>query len=531
MLINFNRLCGIFLFAFGLYSCANVSTPSGGPKDETPPKLVKTIPDNRTINFKNNRLIFVFEEFIQLKNPDEQILISPPLSSKPTYKIKGKTLTLQFTDTLNLFTTYSLNFGQSILDLNEGNPLNNLKYVFSTGNEIDSSSISGEITNAWTGKPIENVSVFLYKSFDDSVIYHAKPFYVGYSDEQGKFNIENLKQGEYKIVAIEDLNRNYLYDSESEKIDFLSKPIFIYDNESGIKFNLFLSIPDKYKIESNEQKSSILLKTTLNKPISENDSLYIYNSILYAMNKNRDTVTVWKRPGNSDTIGFTIYSNDTLTYSKSIPLKKQFDSARFFNENVKLSINQNFSFDTSIMITAFSPIKAIQSNKITVLKDSTIPIPINSYKISNDKLSMRLFGDFEQNHTYFIKINTETVFDFYNRTNVFTGGKVTWPNKENLGSITLVPDFMNVANYIIDLSNKKGDLVRKYFLDSPTNGIDIQNLSPGLYTIKIINDKNKNGRWDTGDYLHHIFPEKVYNIKDKIEVRANWDTEINFEIP
>jgi Bacterial Ig-like domain len=521
----------IIIYALGLYSCANVSTPSGGPKDETPPELIKTIPENGNMNFNSNRLFFDFNEFIQLKSPDEQILISPPLSSKPIYKIKGKSLTLIFTDTLNPKTTYSINFGQSIVDLNEGNPINNLNYVFSTGNEIDSSSVSGIVKDVWTGKPLENIAVFLYKSMEDSIVFLEKPFYVGYTDVSGNFIVKNLKPGEYKMIALEDLSRNYLYEPKSEKIGFLNDPVWVSENVTGIEFNLFNSLPEKYKINAINQPSPTRVLIELNKPIKNKDSIHIDPVLFYTLNPGLDTITIWSKPEITDSINFTIYTKDSVLFHRQISIKKQFDSTRFFLEAVRLSVNRYLSMDTAIKIRSNSPLIEVMTGGITILKDSTKQIPIQYYIINEDKMSVSIKADFEENHDYFIQIKEKTLFDVYNKTNKPLSEKTSWPNDETFGSITLMPILKRKSNYILELNDEKGKLIRKFYLKNAVDKISIKRLQPGKYTIRIIEDINDNKIWDTGSYIDKIFPEPVYNVPNDIEVRANWDTELTVEIP
>jgi len=236
------RYLSIFVLLL-LTACARVGMPTGGPKDKTPPKLLNSVPANGTTNFKGDELILLFDEYVVLKDPSKNILISPPLQQSPTIKPLGtasKNIKLIFKEKLQPKTTYIINFGEGIADYNEGNKLKSLQLVFSTGPVIDSLSLKGKINPIHFEKKPKDILVGLYpaKDFNDSVVFTKKPFYVAMTDAAGKYEFSYLKKGDYIIRAIEDLNHNFKYTKGKEAIAFVNDTIHI-PLDTIVNLNLF----------------------------------------------------------------------------------------------------------------------------------------------------------------------------------------------------------------------------------------------------------------------------------------------------
>lgn len=214
-------LCGALLITFLAYSCANKGYPEGGPKDTTPPKVVAEQPASFARNFDKKHINVYFDEYVVLKEMDQKFIISPPQKKKPKVRLKGKYIQVEFNDTLRPNTTYSMDFADAIVDNNEGNPLGFYRYVFSTGNEIDTLELSGNVVNAESGEPMLNMYVFLYTNTADSVPVKEIPNYVARTDSSGFFRLTNLREADYKVVAVEDNNRDYKFTPEGEMVGFL----------------------------------------------------------------------------------------------------------------------------------------------------------------------------------------------------------------------------------------------------------------------------------------------------------------------
>lgn len=224
----FSALFLIVLLIIG--SCANVVSPTGGPKDEQPPRVVESTPPNYSPNYNGEEIRIYFDEFVELRELRQNLLVSPPLKYDPDIRLRGRSVVINIGDTLRENTTYNFFFGESIVDITEGNPISNFQYVFSTGDYVDSLSIQGKLVDAATLEPKPDAFVMMYDSIFDSVPMLERPVYISKTNEQGTFNIRNMRDDEYLMFALVDMNSNYLYDTPDETIAFsdsMIQPSFI----------------------------------------------------------------------------------------------------------------------------------------------------------------------------------------------------------------------------------------------------------------------------------------------------------------
>ena len=228
------KILSIIFIALLLYACAKKGRPDGGPIDEMPPEVVKTSPENYTINFDKQEITINFNEYIVLENPRNQIIFSPPIEPRPEIQPMSyatQQLKIILPDSLSDNTTYTINFGTSIVDNNEANPLPYYSYVFSTGDYLDSLAIKGKVSNANSRKVENIISVMLYQadtSYTDSAVFRKTPRYIAYSqDSTNNFQLSNLKAGQYKMFAVEDNNGNYTYEPQTDQIGFIEDTITI----------------------------------------------------------------------------------------------------------------------------------------------------------------------------------------------------------------------------------------------------------------------------------------------------------------
>ena len=241
-----------YFLIFGLlltlifWACATVATLSGGPKDETPPRLdsLKSTLNYQT-NFRPSGIVLHFDEWISLRNIN-QILVSPPLSSSPAIKQRGKRVTLEFDDPADFRenTTYNINFGNSIVDFTEGNPYSNFSFIFSTGDIIDSLILRGRVIDAFDEKPEKDAMVMLYDDHTDSVVVKSRPYYFAYTDASGNFTITNIREGYYKVFGLKDANANFLFDNISERIAFPDSLVFIGGDTISPYIQMRMYLPD-----------------------------------------------------------------------------------------------------------------------------------------------------------------------------------------------------------------------------------------------------------------------------------------------
>lgn len=222
-------LYSLILFLAILFTdCAKMGSLTGGPRDEDPPTLVSSTPKNYSLNFDGDEIEIEFDEYIQLENVNQELVVSPPIDGRPDVRLKNESILIEIEDTLRPNTTYTLNFGRAIKDNNEGNPLTNFEFVFSTGDYLDSLSVSGRLLNAFDLKPSEEpVMIMLYDNIYDSVVMKEIPVYIGKTSENGNFRINNLKADTFKIFALKDANNNFLFDLPNEQIAFADTTLIL----------------------------------------------------------------------------------------------------------------------------------------------------------------------------------------------------------------------------------------------------------------------------------------------------------------
>ncbi len=350
------RVIYIFIFSIIiLASCAKIVAPTGGPKDEDHPLIVEIDPPDYTINFNSEKVNITFNEFIQLKDLNESLVISPPLEENPEIKVKGKTLVIEFLEELKDSTTYNIYFGNSVQDFNEGNPIENYQYVLSTGSYVDSLSISGQVINSFNLLPEEGVFVMLYEELGDSVPIKQIPTYISKTNEEGFFRINNIGHNEYKLFCVRDFNKNYLFDLPNEDIAFTDSLIrfdLINETITDSIYRADIIIVDTLLTETD---SLVYRKDTLSKSIT-------ITTIETMVNNKLDTIVRDTSYINADTsliLKESLFKLDTIIH-ESISFYPVIDyTFRLFTEYNELQYLTNNTRETKqkIEITFNKPIK------------------------------------------------------------------------------------------------------------------------------------------------------------------------------
>ena len=232
-----------------IYACASTGTPDGGPYDETPPKFVRATPEPNAINNKRKKVSIEFDEFIKIENAAEKVIISPPQAEMPEVKASGKRVLVEFFDSLKANTTYTIDFGDAIVDNNEGNPMGNFSYAFSTGEIIDTMEVSGTVLNAQDLEPIKGIQVGLHKNLDDSAFVKIPFDRISRTDSRGRFSIKGIAPGKYRIYALKDGNQNYLFDSKTEIIAY-NDSVIVPSMEAAVKNDTVWNSIDTLKIDT-----------------------------------------------------------------------------------------------------------------------------------------------------------------------------------------------------------------------------------------------------------------------------------------
>lgn len=537
-MIYFKRLLSFFFIALiglALWQCAKRGNPTGGEKDITPPKLTKAEPDNYSINFKAQKIRLYFDELIKLEDVQNQLIVSPPFKNAPEIKpLSGasKYIEVIIKDTLRENTTYTLNFGQSIVDNNEGNPNSFFTYVFSTGTYIDSLTILGAVKDAFNRKADEYISVMLYEldtAYTDSTIYKTPPNYItNTSDSLPLFELKNLKAGNYAMFALKDINKNNLFDQRQDKIGFLQDTISI-PTDSIYLLNLFQEEPDySISVPSYVAKNRILFGYQGdNRDIKIEALTTLPDSVQTIILKERekDTLNYWLNPTDLDSIIFTVTNKnlekiDTFTVkSRKLPL----DSLR-----LGASVQGKMNLDDSFSVLANTPLIDIDTTKIGLVLNDSLLAPY-SYKL--DTIDNKIDFDFtiEPNQKYRISFLPGAVTDFFGVQNDTLNYNLSTASYADYGNLSVNINGNVRFPMIVQLTDEKGEIKRELLAERPIP-FEFNNLEPAKYMVRVIFDDNGNGIWDTGNYLKKIQPEKVSYYPDVIDVRANWELEQTFII-
>jgi hypothetical protein len=537
MRISFKTI--VLLFAvLQWYSCATVVAPTGGPKDVTPPKVLKSLPGNFSTGFKSKTIVLYFSEFVQVKDLDNQLIISPPLKRAPDVKVKGKSIIVQFNDTLKDNTTYNINFGGAISDITESNLLDNFQYVFSTGPSIDSLFVKGKVINARTLLPEKDVLVMLYDQFSDSLPYKERPLYFAKSKENGAFKITNLKQGAYKLVALKDGNANYLFDQPSEKIAFVQDTVFSA-SEDTLTLRLFEDQNNKQHLVKARSAGFGKIVFVFAKPenpltvqlLEQGASKKEWAITEYSIHK--DTLTYWYTDPPADSLHFVLTTNNGKADTIHVALEKQEKKSKIkFRLDVKSNISGGpFQLNSPVLLETSHPIKNYTAAAIQLFEDST---KITNYTFSQTDSALRHFSlsyPWKENTKYKVYIPAKTFYDIYDLPNDTLVYSFKTKAQDDYGKMALKLTFPKPGHYIVQLLDEKDHVIRENDLDSQGYDMLYYNyLDPAKYALNIVEDSNGNRRWDSGTYLKKAQPEKIRIYHELISIRANWDVEIDWKI-
>lgn len=537
MVRRFVAFLFLFLVATVLWQCARKGSPSGGPKDLTPPTLTKTEPDSMTINFRAKRIRLYFDEFIKLEDVQNQLIVSPPLKYQPEIKPQGgagKYVEIMFKDTLRENTTYTLNFGQSVQDNNEGNPSRFLTYVFSTGDYIDSLKVSGVVKDAFKKKADEFISVMLYEldtAYTDSTIYQKPPNYITNTlDSTVIFRLKNLKEGQYRLFALKDEAKNNIFDQNVDKIGFLQDTITL-PTDSTYVLTLFKEVPNYgIAVPSFVAKNRILFGYYGDATDVDIKSLTALPDTVRTKllkERDKDTINFWLTPFEMDSIIFTV-TNERLKLIDTFTVK----SRKVGVDSLRLNPNQNGSlnFNDPFYIAANTPLTTIDSTKFSMMNQDSLAI---DYTIHLDTLENKIDIDFtvEPNQSYQMDLLPGAITDFFGQSNDTIAYYMSTQSYADLGNLSFNIEVSETAYpLIVQLTNEQGELKRE-IIATELNTFEFNNLEPTTYLMRVIFDANANGKWDSGNYLKKRQPERVSYYPDVIEVRANWEKVETFTIP
>jgi uncharacterized protein (DUF2141 family) len=531
-------ICYLFLFIIGaaLIQCARRGNPTGGPKDVAPPILLRADPDNMTTEFKAKKIRLYFDEFITLKDVQEQLIVSPPLKNRPEISPQGgasKFVEIKIKDTLRENTTYTFNFGQSIVDHNEGNPISFLTYVFSTGSYIDSLTVSGVVKDAFNRKADEFISVMLYEIdsvYKDSTIFQKPPNYITNTlDSTVIFTLENLKAGKYAIFAIKDEVKNNIFDQNADKIAFISDTVSL-PTDSTYLLSLFKEIPNySIQVPSFAARNKIVFgyygveDDFRIEPLTKLPDSVRYK---FQKEKGKDTFNFWFTPTDLDSIIF-LAINDKLSLVDTFTVKQR----KVDTDSLTLNPNQRGSLDFNkrYSISANIPISKLDSTQIQMMDKDSIEV---DFRVMIDSIENDINFDFtpEPNQNYSLDLLPGAITDFFEDINDTLIYKLSTGSPADYGNLRFNVKVDSAAYpLLVQLTDNDGSLKQELYATRPKI-FEFNHIEPSKYFLRVIFDANGNQIWDTGNYLKNVQPERVSYYPDTLEVRANWEIEETFTI-
>ena len=435
--------------------CAQIGTPTGGIKDSLPPVLIKASPAKGSRNVITNKITLDFNEYIDVTDLQQNLVISPLQNRNPSIVANPRSISLKFRDTLLPNTTYIINFGNAIRDINENNVLKDFTYVFSTGNTIDSLTLNGKVTLAETGEIDSTMIVMLYRNAVDSTVQKKKPNYIAKVNRDGSFNFTNLPADNFKIYALKDGDGGKTYNALSETFAFADEEVSTKNNDAIILF----AYAEKIAANNQNTLSTAAIKKELEK------KLKVSNNILGA--------------------------KDLL-------------------EPLELTFN--------------NPLKIFDTNKIYLTDTFYKRIPAVQYKPDSTARRLTLFTKWQPETALILIIDKDAAEDSAG-TKLLKTDTIRFTTKRNEDYGKLVLRFNNIdltKNPVIQFT--LGDIV-KYSYPILSTEFSNNMFPPGDYGVRILYDKDKNGKWTPGSYLKKLQPEIVIALPQKLAVKADWDNE------
>lgn len=555
--------------SFYIYACANQGTPTGGPRDTIPPLLTESEPANKSTNYRSKEFKFNFSERVNADKLKSQLLITPHIENKYKVKVRKNELTLTFDKAFNDNTTYTLNFSEGLVDVTEKNPAVNLSFAFSTGPIIDSIYVNGKITDLNTNKSQEAFMVGLYLLTDTLDLFKDKPRYFAKTNENGQFQIENIKDGYYKILTFNDVNRNLVLNPETESHGFLSDSlnlttsqdsIFIRTNKvnaTELKFirskttSRYFDLQynkgvKEYKLTKLDSTESLPIpphnlvkddKILRFYPIDEfkpvNDSLAIIASALDSLsNVTKDTAYVKFNetsrkpdkfeynltPSSSSFIDQNI--KNVFTFNKPIQTF-YLDSILFAYDTLKYqsiadtTVSWNETKTRLIIETQLD--KSFLQSKIDTLvsqmSDSTIT--------DSTTLARKQYYTQVKTNSINLKIPKGTFSSVENDSTDAFNYSYTFKSLDQMGSVS-GQITSNYKSFILQLVDTKYEVLEE---SVNTMSFKFPYVKPGKYTFRVLIDEDEDGQWSSGNILQDKEPEPVYFYSEIFDVRANWQLE------
>lgn len=539
-MVRLIRILGLLCIV--LYSCATPQPPIGGPKDEIPPRIdtARSTP-NYQVNFKKQPIELVFNEWIQQpQDVAKQVVVSPPIRYMSSLlMLKGKTLVIEFDDreVLQDNVTYTINLGEAIKDLSEGNAAKDLRFVFSTGPILDSLGMQGEVRDFITQKPLENILVMVYSKLNDSIVKKERPLYFGKTDKEGKFSIKNMREGEFKVFALEDANQPYLYDVATEKIAFADSLVRTAANTiPNLNLRIF-SEQGNLRILNTDAKRYGLVNLQFNQVPKNVQIAAVTPGVQLRTEVVKDTLKVWYA-GQLSGANWALEVRRDSTFADTLSIKTfapdtYLRTARLTLQNADLKEFQRQHPEKPLVLTFNHPLSSFDISKLTLVEDSVRQVSPSMIEIDSTN-SRRLMVQYRwvESLKYQLRFAPGAVRDIYalGLRDTVRYNFEAMPRK-NYGNMDLkIINLDSTRQYVMEVVNGENpEPVQRERISGKSNARFIYKImEPATYKIRLIEDQNGNGEWDTGNYFKHLQPEPLY-IREMDALRPNWDMDVTVD--
>ena len=534
---------GLLLVAFLAQRCANAVAPTGGPKDTTPPVVVAAVPENQSTHFIGKKIEITFDEFITLENANQNVMISPPLKEKLDIKLKNKTVVVKFKENLVPNTTYTINFGSAIKDLHEGNPFKDYVYSFSTGDHIDTLSITGKVVDAETMKPIENVYVGLYAADRDnldSLPMTTAPNYISKTDKEGQFSLNGLADKSYRVFALKDANANLYFDLANEASAF--HDMLVSPSDSTLKpitLRMFTEVDSTQVLLEKKLIEEGLLRFVFRHPakdavIMTPEMLPDTFNLVTTHSAAYDTVWWYFTPNVMDSLWVQVKYDTVINDSSRYSLK--FKDKKGRNKKPEpLKVKNNLIgrgalvHDDTLTLTFSEPIVRYAMRDSAVFKcDTLVYYDTLDFEPADEQgMKYRLVNPVADDVNYHIEIPDSVFFGIRNRTNEAIKLDFHVVNDDEYGNIyiTVMPP-KGMKQVVVQLTNESGKVVKEQVI-TKNSEVMFDYLMPAKYKLRAILDADGNGKWSTGNYHRHTLPETIIDYIDVLDLKAGWDIDLS----
>ena len=586
-----------------MYACASMGTPDGGPEDYDPPKFVRSTPEPNAINYNKKKVTIEFDEFIKLEKASEKVIISPPQAEAPEVRASGKKVIVQFQDSIKQDITYTIDFGDAIVDNNANNPLGQFAFAFSTGNTVDTMAVSGTVLNAENLEPIKGIQVGLHKNLNDSAFVKLPFDRISRTDSRGRFTIRGVAPGKYRIYALMDGNQNFFFDSKTEQIAW-SDSLIVPSMEPAVRqdtvwnpldtakidtiktINYTRFLPDNIMLRAFKEENDFQYLQKSERPKTNQFSIYFSaknkelpavkgldfdeqkliveansrkDSLLYwitdTMLCERDTLTLQLDYWATDTLKQLVPKTDTLRFVNKIPRERRLAmreeemkkkekerkkrarkgdtlsvETKFLGINVdapsSLDLNRNITVSFDEPITSIDTAAIHMTHKVdTVWQD--IPFLFVTDTVAPRRYE--ILADWKPGDEYRLNIDSLAFQGVYGLHTDKVEKSLKVKTLEDYGTL-----YLNITgagpHAIVQLLNSSDAVIRQQpVTDKGT--CDFYFLQPSTkYYIRLFNDSNNNGKWDTGSYEQKLQAEEVYYFPKVWEMKANFEFEENWDI-